>query len=145
MANVQSFQVANDTPVASHGMGSDVKVARFQVTLPVTAASDTIEFGFLPDYAVPVEAMAHCTSAINSIDIGITGDADGFFDGAALTANVPLRTALSTLIGKNTGLGHTAVVGTVGGTGGAAGTLNLVIHYVVEDAGVAYPFVAAVA
>lgn len=143
MANVQSFQVQNDTPVASHGMGSDVKVARFQVTVPITANLDTIEFGFLPQYAVPVEVIAHCTAAHANIDIGITGDGDGFFDGVALVANVPLRTALSTLIGKNVGDAPVAVTGLSNGAG-AAGTLNLIVYYVVEDEGVAYPYVAAV-
>lgn len=142
MANVQSFQVQNDTPIASHGMGSDVKVARFQVAMPATAATDTVEFGFLPDYAVPIEVIATTTATFVG-DIGITGDGDGFFDGVTWAANVPQRTALSTLIGKNVGLGGAAVVGTATGTG-TAGTFNLIVLYVVEDSGVAYPFVAAV-
>jgi hypothetical protein len=141
MANIQSFQVQNDTPVSSHGMGSDVKVARFQVTLPITANLDTIEFGRLPDYAVPIEAMLHTTGVLVA-DVGITGDGDGFFDGVTTVANVPLRSALSTLIGKNVGLGGAAVTGLCNGAG-TAGTCNLIIHYVVEDAGVAYPFVDA--
>lgn len=142
MANVQSFQVQNDTPVASHGMGSDVKVARFQVTMPITANLDTIEFGRLPDYAVPIGARIMSTGTA-SVDVGITGDGDGFFDGITLAANVPQQTALSTLLGKNVGLGGVAVTGLCNGAG-TAGTLNLFIEYVVEDAGVAYPFVAAV-
>ena len=56
MANIQSFSIINETPIASHGMGADIKVARFQVTLPVTATNDTIEFGYLPQYAVPISA-----------------------------------------------------------------------------------------
>ena len=142
MANIQSFQVQNDTPISSHGMGSDVKVARFQVNMPVTASSDTIEFGRLPDYAVPIEAIM-VTTATATLDVGITGDGDGLFDGVALTANVPARTALSTLIGKNVGLGGADVVGTATAAG-TAGTLNLIVYYVVEDQGVAYPYVAAV-
>lgn len=142
MANIQSFQVQNDTPVASHGLGSDVKVARFQVAMPVTANADTIQFGMLPHYAVPVDATIVSTGTA-SVDVGITGDGDGFFDGITLVANVPQRTALSTLLGKNVGLGGVAVTGLCNGAG-TAGTLNLIIHYVVEDAGVAYPFVAAV-
>lgn len=142
MANVQSFQVQNDTPIASHGMGSDVKVARFQVTLPITADDDTIEFGFLPQYAVPVEVILHHTAVFVG-DIGITGDGDGFFDGVTTVANVPLRSALSTLIGKNVGDAPVAVTGEATGAG-TAGTLNLIVFYVVEDQGVAYPYVAAV-
>lgn len=142
MANIQSFQVSQNSPVASHGMGSDVKVARFQVALPVTANADTIEFGTLPQYAVPIDATLHATGTFSG-DVGITGDGDGLFDGVTLAANVPLRTALSTLIGKNVGANPVAVTGLATGAG-TAGTLNLIIHYVVEDAGVAYPYVAAV-
>lgn len=143
MANVQSFQVAQKTPLASHGDGGDTKVAHFVVTMPITANLDTVEFGRLPDYAVPVSAVALCTAAHANIDIGITGDGDGFFDGVALVANVPLRTALTTLLGKNVGLGGAAVTGLSNGAG-AAGTLHLFIEYIIEDAGVAYKYIAAV-
>ena len=142
MANIQSFSFQNQTPVASHGMGGDEKVMRFQVAMPVTANTDTIEFGYLPDYAVVTGAEIIHT-AVALLDVGITGDPDGIFDGITLAANVPQRTALSTIMGKNTGLGQTKVIGVCNGAG-TAGTLSLVVRYVVEDAGVAYPFVAAV-
>lgn len=142
MANIQSFQVQNETPIASHGMGGNEKVMRFQVTLPVTAADDTIEFGFLPDYAVVTGAEVITTATFTG-DIGITGDGDGLFDGITLAANVPQRTALSTLMGKNVGLGPVAVIGTATGAG-TAGTMNLFVRYVVEEPGEAYPYVAAV-
>ena len=142
MANVQSFQIQNNTPIASHGEGNDEKVMRFQVTTPVTADADTVEFGYLPDYAV-ITGAEIVSTATAVIDVGITGDRDGIFDGVTLAANVPQRTALSTLIGKNVGMGPVAVVGDFKGAG-TAGTLNLFIRYVVEEPGVAYPFVAAV-
>lgn len=142
MANIQSFQVQNDTPIASHGHGGNEKVMRFQVTLPATAASDTIEFGYLPDYAV-VTGAEIVTTGTAALDVGITGDGDGLFDGVTLAADVPQRTALSTLIGKNVGQGPVAVIGTATGVG-TAGTLNLIVRYVVEEPGEAYPFVAAV-
>lgn len=142
MANVQSFQVQNETPVASHGLGSAVHCARFQVTLPITADNDTIEFGFLPAYAVPVELVLHHTAVFVG-DIGITGDGDGFFDGVTTVANVPLRSALSTQIGKNVGAAPVAVTGEATGAG-TAGTMNLLVFYTIEDVGVAYPYVAAV-
>lgn len=143
MANIQSFQVANDTPIASHGDGGTEKVARFQVTMPITANADTIEFGFLPDYAVITGAEIISTGTA-VLDVGITGDGDGLFDGITLAANVPQRTALSTLMGKNVGMGPVAVTGLCNGAG-TAGTLNLIVRYIVEDyPGVAYPYVAAV-
>lgn len=141
MANVQSFQIAQDTPVASHGMGSDMKVARFQVNMPVTAAADTIEFGYLPQYAVIVGASLHSTGTFAG-DVGIPADPDGVFDGVTVTANTISRATLSTLIGKNVGPNPVKVSGVATGAG-TAGTLNLVIEYVVEDQGVAYPYVAA--
>ena len=143
MANIQSFQVQNDTPIASHGMGADVKVARFQVTLPVTANADTIEFGYLPQYAVPVEAILHSGAGTFVGDVGITGDGDGLFDGVTTVANTTLRATLSTIMGKNVGASPVAVTGLATGAG-TAGTLNLIVMYVVEDQGVAYPYVAAV-
>jgi len=143
MANVESFQVQNETPIPSHGLGSSVYCAHFVVTMPITANTDTVEFGFLPAYAVPVGAMAIQNAAHASIDIGITGDGDGFFDGVALVENVPLRSALSTLIGKNVGANPVAVTGLANGAG-AAGELHLFIDFVVEDSGVAYKYTAAV-
>lgn len=142
MANAQSYQVQNETPIASHGLGDAVHCARFQVTLPITAAADTIEFGFLPAYAVPVEAILKHTAVFVG-DIGITGDGDGFFDGVTTVANVPLRTALSTLMGKNVGDAPVAVTG-VSTDAGTAGTMHLMVFYKLEDFGVAYPYVAAV-
>lgn len=142
MANVQGFAVQNDTPISSHGHGGNEKVMRFQVTLPITANADTIEFGYLPDYAVVTGAEVISTGTFAG-DIGITGDGDGLFDGITLAANVPQRTALSTLMGKNVGLGPVAVIGTATGAG-TAGTMNLIVRYVVEEPGVGHPFVAAV-
>lgn len=143
MANVQSFQIQNDTPVPSHGLGSSVYTAHYVVTMPVTANLDTIQFGYLPANAVPVDARAIQNAAHANIDIGITGDGDGFFDGVALVANVPLRSALSTLIGKNVGTSPVAVTGLSNGAG-AAGELHLFIDFIVEDQGVAYKYTAAV-
>lgn len=143
MANVQSFQIANDTPIPSHGLGSSVYTAHFVVTMPITANLDTVQFGYLPANAVPVDARAIQNAAHANIDIGITGDGDGFFDGVALVANVPLRSALSTLIGKNVGPNPVAVTGLSNGVG-AAGELHLFIDFIVEDQGVAYKYTAAV-
>lgn len=138
MANIQSFQIAQDSPVASHGMGSDIKVARFQVTLPVTATNDTIEFGYLPQYAVMIGARLHSGAGTFTGDIGIPSDPDGYFDGVTTVANTVLSASLATLFGKNVGAVPVKVSGIATGAG-TAGILNLVIEYVVEDFGVAYP------
>lgn len=137
MANIQSYSIANDVPVASHGMGSDLKVARYQVTLPITATNDTIEFGYLPQYAVIVDATLHSGAGTFVGDIGIPADADGIFDGVTTVANTVLRASLATLIGKNVGATPVKVSGIATGAG-TAGVLNLFVKYVVEDFGVAY-------
>lgn len=142
MANIQSFQIQQNTPIASHGMGSDVKVARFQVNLPVTATNDTIEFGYLPQYAVPINAILHSGAGTFVGDVGVPTDTDGLFDGVTTVANTMLRATLATSIGKNVGATPVKVTGIATGAG-TAGILNLIIEYVVEDQGVAYPFVAA--
>lgn len=142
MANIQSFQIANDTPIASHGMGGDVKVARFQVNMPVTATNDTVEFGYLPHYAVPLTAVLHGTGTFTG-DVGIPTDPDGLFDGVTTVANTSLRNTLSTSVGKNVGPAPVKVTGIATGAG-TAGVLNLIVEYIVEDGpGVAYPFVPA--
>ncbi len=142
MANVQSFQIQQNTPIASHGMGSDVKVARFQVNLPITATNDTIEFGYLPQYAVPINAILHSGAGTFVGDVGVPTDTDGLFDGVTTVANTMLRATLATSIGKNVGPTPVKVTGIATGAG-TSGILNLIIEYVVEDQGVAYPFVAA--
>ncbi len=142
MANIQSFSIINNVPIASHGMGSDVKVARFQVNLPVTATNDTIEFGYLPQYAVPINAILHSGAGTFVGDVGVPTDTDGLFDGVTTVANTMLRATLATSIGKNVGPTPVKVTGIATGAG-TAGILNLIVEYVVEDQGVAYPFVAA--
>ena len=122
-------------------MASSTKTAHFQITLGTTNAADIIELGDLPDYAVPVEVMVHSTAAI-SLSVGTVAAPAGLMANAAVTANVPLRTASAPELFKNVGLGQRRVRATVG-TGGTAGVLNVAVQYVVEDAGVGYPLTAA--
>lgn len=142
MANVRSFQSTQDTPVPSHGLGSGVTCAHFVVTMPITANLDTITFGYLPANAV-VSAARVISSGTALLDIGITGDGDGIFDGITLVANVPQSTALSTIMGKNVGASPVAVTGLCNGAG-TAGELHLFVDFLVEDPGVAYKYTAAV-
>lgn len=143
MANIRSYQMQLDTPVASHGLGSAVHTAHFVVQMPITAAADTVEFGYLPQYAVPIDARMIQNAAHANLDVGITGDGDGLFDGVALVANTALRASLATILGKNVGPTPVAVTGLSQGVG-AAGELHLFIDYVVEDYGVAYKLTPAV-
>lgn len=146
MANFQSKQIADNMPIPSHGDASSLKVQHFQVVLGSAGANaDTIEFGYLPDYAVPVQVTCRSTAAVAGIDIGYASDPDGLVDGLALTAGVPaVSTAAAPLLFQNTGRGLRKVIGTFTGVA-AVGTLDVAVLYAVEDYGVAYPYVAAAA
>jgi hypothetical protein len=143
MANFQSRQIIDNMPVQSHGLASNVKAATFVVDIGVaTAASDTVEFGYLPDYAFPIDAMAYSTGAVaTGLDVGYTDDTDGLIDGLVLTANIPARsTAAATKLFKNVGVGQKKVVGVFQGIAGT-GTLTVTIFYVVLDQGTGYPYI----
>lgn len=143
MATFDSRQVADKMPIPSHGDASSLKVQHFQMALGVTAAGDVLRLGYLPHYAVPVDVMVHHTAAITGLAVGTAADPDGLMANAAVTANVPLRTAAAPELFRNVGRGARLVTATVGGTGGSAGTLNVAVTYVVEDEGVGYPITAA--
>lgn len=143
MATYRSLQVTNKMPIPAHGYASSLKAQHFQIVLGATAAADVIELGYLPDYAVPVNVTVHHTAAITGLTVGTAADPDGLMANAAVVANVPLRTANGVELFKNLGLGGRLITATVGGTGGSAGTLNVLVEYVIEDAGVGYPSTAA--
>lgn len=143
MATLKSRQVTDEMPTPSHGSASSTKSAHFQIDLGAAAAADVIQLGYLPDYAVPVEVIVHHTAAITGLSVGTTAAPAGLMANAAVAANVPLRTASAPELFKNVGLGRRLVTATVGGTGGSAGTLNVLVQYVCEDQGVGYPFKAA--
>lgn len=144
MATFKSLQVTNKMPIPSHGDASSAKCQHFQIVLGATAAADVIELGYLPDYAVPVELIVHHTAAITGLSVGTAADPDGLMPNTAVVANTPLRaTGACVELYKNLGLGGRLITATVGGTGGSAGTLNVCIFYVCEDAGVGYPLTAA--
>lgn len=143
MAIFKSQQVTDDMPIPSHGDASSLKIQHFQIALGATAAGDVIQLGYLPHYAVPVDVLVHSTAAITGLSVGTAAAPAGLMANAAVAANVPLRTASAPELFKNVGLGARLVTATIGGTGGAAGTLNVSLPYVVEDQGVGYPFAAA--
>jgi len=143
MATFQSRQIADQMPIPSHGTASSLKAAHFQIALGATAAADVIQLGYLPDYAVPIAVRVHHTAAITAITVGTTAAAAGLVASSAIVANTPLTNAVGTELFKNVGLGQRLITATVGGTGGSAGTLNVCVEYLVEDAGVGYPLTAA--
>lgn len=143
MATYQSRQVTDKMPIPSHGPASSVKAAHFQIALGATLAADVIQLGYLPDYAVPIGVTVHHTAAIALITVGTTAAPAGLLASTAVVANTPLRNAVATEMFKNVGLGQRLVTATVGTGGGSAGTLNVCVEYLVEDAGVGYPLTAA--
>lgn len=143
MPTFNSQQVTSKMPIPSSGIASSVKAAHFQIALGATAAADVINLGFLPDYAVPIGVVVHHTAAIALITVGTTAAPAGLLASTAVVANTPLRGPVSTELFKNVGIGARLVTATIGTGGGSAGTLNVLVEYLVEDSGVGYPFTAA--
>ena len=144
MPTFSSKQVTDQMPIPSHGTASSLKAAHFQIVLGATAAADVINLGYLPDYAVPTRVTVHHTAAITLITVGTTAAAAGLLASTAVVANTPLTGGIvATELFKNVGLGQRLITATVGVGGGSAGTLNVLVEYLVEDQGVGYPFVAA--
>lgn len=148
MATYQSAQVQDEMPIPSHGDASSTKTQRFKVdTSAALTTSDRLEFGYLPKYARVVDAIllatdidTHGTATI-ALNVGDAGDADRLF--AASTVGQAGTAARMTAV---TGFGHryddeTLIVGvpSTGAATGAAGSVTLIISYVIEDDGVGYP------
>jgi hypothetical protein len=148
MATYNSQQVTDKMPIASHGLGSSLKVARFPVTIGAALTTDdVINFGYMPIYARVIDAYLEATdmdtggSPALAFNIGDSGDADRLF--AASTAG---QAAGITRMTVATGFGHrydakTLITGapSTNPATGAAGTLTLTVLFVVEDDGVGYP------
>ena len=143
MATYNSKQYTDQMPIASHGPASSIKAAHYQIALGATLAADVINLGYLPDYAVPTRVTVHHTAAIALITVGTTAAPAGLMASTAVVANTPLTQAVQTELFKNVGLGQRLITATIGTGGGSAGTLNVLVEYLVEDQGVGYPFVAA--
>ena len=143
MATFKSQQVTSKMPIPSHGDASSLKAQHFMIVLGATSAADVIELGYLPDYAVPVGVVVHHTAAIALITVGTAASPAGLLASTAVVANTPLRGPVGTELFKNLGLNGRLITATIGAGGGSAGTLNVLVEYVVEDQGVGYPFTAA--
>lgn len=148
MATYQSQQIVDKMPIASHGLGSSVKVARFPVTIGAAlTTADVIQFGYMPIYARVIDAYVEATdmdtngSPTLAFNIGDAGDVDRLF--AASTAG---QAAGVTRMTAATGFGYrydakTLLTGapSTNAATGVAGTLALTVLFVVEDDGVGYP------
>lgn len=142
MATYQSTNVSSKKPIGGHGLAKTMKVAYFEVA-PTAAltTSDALQFGYLPQNARVVYAYLEATdldtdaSPTLTLNIGDSGDADRLFAastvGQAGTASGAIAVA---------GLGYkytsdTLITGVPAANAatGAAGTIYLIIGYVIED------------
>lgn len=139
MAALKGTQVTSDMPIPAHGDASSVKCQRFVVQSGAAiATTDTIDFGDLPHYARVVDVIALSDQAI-TLNVGDAGDVDRYFAAQALTANTAARMTVGTGFRRTPALGALRITGAATVASGAATKLELLVFYVIEDAGVGYP------
>ena len=147
MATYRSEQLINNVPIPSHGLGSAVHCQRFKVTLSAAVTTATvIQFGYVPKYARIVDATLKSTdidtgSAAITLHVGDAGDVDRLFASSTVgQAGTVERMSAATGFGYRYD-DETLITGAVAvnPATGAAGTLELYLHYVIEDDGVGYP------
>lgn len=131
--NYKSYQILLREPVASHGLASELKAARFVVDMPATVAGDTFEFGTLPQFAVPVDALIFTTGTFTG-DVSIGGEV--LFSTVTASANTVRPAALAPVIGLNVGDTPISVTGRATASG-AAGKFNLIVVYAIGGDGLA--------
>jgi hypothetical protein len=139
---VATYTATNATgPVSAHGQAGNMQVEYALVTISAAPGlNDVLQFFTLPPnariHAAVLKASDMDTSTGILIDIGDAGSATRYFSsstvGQAGTVDVSMaaggrfyKTTAKTAI---VGLIHTAPTGT-----GSAGTVELAIHYMVED------------
>lgn len=137
MATFKSDQLIADNPVPSHGMASNVTTQRFKVTVGATAAGDTVEFGFLPHYAKVTDAIIVSTGAV-TLNVGDADDPDRLFAAQAVAADTVVRMTAATGFRMTPQEPPRKIIGAATAIG-AAGVLELLVSYVVENEGVGYP------
>lgn len=146
MATYRSQQVTDEMPITSHGL-ANTHTVRFPVAVSTAATTDVLEFGYVPIYARIVDATLIATDIDTgatptvTINVGDSGDVDRLF--AASTIG---QTGGVARMATTTGFGHrygatTLITGAFAAAAAtaAAGTITLILTYVVEDDGVGYP------
>jgi hypothetical protein len=143
MATYSSSLYTNKTPEASHGLANNVKVAYASVTCTAApATTDTINFFYLPAGARVLLATLKASdmdtngSPALTINVGDAGSATRYFSGS--TVGQAGTEAAMTLVGGHdyANTARTLVTGVAGvnAATGAAGTVELMMLYVVEGA-----------
>lgn len=137
MAVFRSDQLIADNPIPSHGMASNVIAQRFRVTVGASAVGDTVEFGYLPHYAKVTDAVIVSTGAV-TLNVGDADDVDRLFAAQVVAANTVVRMTAATGFRMTPQEPPVLIVGTATAAG-AAGVIELIVSYVVENEGVGYP------
>lgn len=149
MATYSSPQVTNEMPIQSHGL-ANTHTVRFPVTLSAAVTTaDAVRFGYVPQYARIVDATLMCTDIDTNgvptvtINVGDAGDVDRLFAASTVgQTGTVARMSLTTGFGYRYDTeGGTLITGAFAANAatGVAGTLTLILTYVVEDDGVGYP------
>jgi hypothetical protein len=142
MTIYNSDQYAVNAPVAVHGERNAVQVARFTVTLAAApATTDTINLGYMPPnariidgYALPSDMDTNGSPTL-TLNIGDSGSAARLFSAlAAGVAAAVTRLTATTAIGyKFTAKTLLVCVPQANAATGAAGTLEVVIIYYLDE------------
>lgn len=146
MANFNSLQIANGTPIGGVGEGgAQLKAAYFSVDVPVGATTtDTITLGFLPPNSIVhgLQAKWPALGGTTTLNVGngavgtaIAAGAATFLSAqATATAGSTLTIATTGLFFKNTTKQRLPIVATFqAGTVGTAGTIEVAIEYKTEE------------
>ena len=141
MTTYNSDQYAAGNPVRAHGESGGMQVARFTVTLAAApATTDTINLGYMPanarivdGYALPSDMDTGGTTL--TLNIGDAGSQTRLFSAlAAGVAAAVTRITATTAIGyKYTAKTLVTCVPQANATTGAAGTLEVVIIYYIDE------------
>lgn len=142
MTAYNSDQYTGAAPTARHGQASNVQIAYFSV--PVGAAlttADTFNFGYLPRdariHAAVLKGSDMDTNGVPTltINVGDAGSATRLFSASTVgqAGTVDANMQAAGRFYKTTA--KTLITGSVQANAatGVAGTLELAIHYVVED------------
>lgn len=142
MATYSSTAYSNVAPVAVHGQAAQVQTAYALVTCTAApSTSDTLNFFYLPANARVLAAVLKASdmdtngSPTITLNIGDSGSAARYFSAStsAQAGTVDASMAAAGRFFKTTAKTLVTGVAQANAATGAAGTVELMIEYVVED------------
>ena len=141
MATYNSSAISNKSPIATHGLGDNVKAAFFQVDCAAApTTSDTLNFGYLPPNARVLLAVLEATdmdtngSPTITLNIGDAGSANRLFAASTVAQAGTVSTAIAASGADYLYTSKTLITGVAANNAatGAAGSVYLTIFYKVE-------------